>query len=188
VTTARYDGHADWYDSTFRRYGEDSGSPGLLRRLLGPADAPDAVCLDLGCGTGLHFRAIRECGYAVLGVDLSADQLRVAATRGDAFVGASVDRTRETELGEVRVTWGYGDERLHRDPTGQFPVRSRVGARSLTLGTFLGAFLDQPRLRVTSVREFDTAMRPWRVPADDGRIVPWNIAVTATTGHGASGK
>jgi hypothetical protein len=45
---ARYDGHADWYDATFRRLGDEAGSAGLLARLLGPADADDPTCLDIG--------------------------------------------------------------------------------------------------------------------------------------------
>jgi SAM-dependent methyltransferase len=76
VTGARYDGHADWYDSTFG-YLSDA-SAGLLARLLGPAAPGEPICLDLGCGTGLHFDAVPGAGYTVVGVDLSADQLRLA--------------------------------------------------------------------------------------------------------------
>ncbi len=233
---ARYDGHADWYDTTFRRYGD--GSARRLAGLLGPADPADPVCLDVGCGTGLHFAAVEARGHTVVGVDLSADQLRVAASRNPrvvradagrlpladasvpavvmtyihtdvddfpravaeaarvlrpggrlvylglhpAYVGPFLDRQGEAERGELRLAPGYGDERLGRDPTGRFPVRSRVGARNLTLATFLGAFLAQPALRLTSVVELDTGLRPWRPGPADGRVVPWNLAVTARAG------
>jgi SAM-dependent methyltransferase len=50
-----------------------------LARLLGPADPRDTVWVDVGCGTGLHFAAVRTRGYRIIGLDLSADQLRVAA-------------------------------------------------------------------------------------------------------------
>jgi SAM-dependent methyltransferase len=235
VAGARYDGHADWYDKTFRSLSAEAGSAGLLGRLLGSADVDDPVCLDIGCGTGLHFEAVQARGYAVVGVDVSWDQLRVAASRNrrlvqadagrlplpdasvsavamtfihsdvddfhvvvgevarvlrpggrlvylgahPAYVAACIDRRGETDNQEVRISAGYGDERLHRDPTGRFPIRSRVGARYLTLGTFLGAFLAQEKLRLLSVAELDTNMQPWRVGASDGRVVPWNIAVTA---------
>jgi len=96
-----------------------------------------------------------------------------------AYVGAFVDRRKETAEREVRVQPGYGDEARHHDPTGTFPMRSRVGAQYLTLTTFLGAFLAQPRLRLASIDELDTAMRPWQPASSDGRIVPWNIAVVA---------
>jgi SAM-dependent methyltransferase len=233
--SARYDGHADWYDETFRGLGSEAGSAGLLRSLLGPADVDDPVCLDIGCGTGLHFEAVQAGGYRVVGVDLSADQLRVAASRSrrviqadarrlplrdacvpavvmtfthtdvddfptavaeaarvlrpggrlvylglhPAYVGAFADRGDEVERAELRITAGYGDERLRHDPTGRFPVRSRVGARNLTLSTFLGAFLAQPALRLSAVDELDTGMQPWRPSPADGRVVPWNIAITA---------
>lgn len=235
MVRARYDGHADWYDAAFRTLGDDQGSAGLLARLLGPADPHDPVCVDVGCGTGLHFEAVRAQGYTVIGVDLSADQLRVAASRNrrlvladgrrlpladasvpaavmtfthtdvddfpaaigevtrvlrpggrlvylgvhPAYVSAFIDRSTEAADQEVRIRAGYGDEGLHRDHTGTFAVRSRVGARYLTLTTFLGAFLAQPTLRLVLVEELDTGMRPWRFTPSDGRVIPWNIAVTA---------
>ena len=74
---ARYDGLAEWYDENLRgftlRWSE------LLRRFLGPGSGR---CLDLGCGTGLHFATLLELGWTTTGVDLSADQLRVARERG----------------------------------------------------------------------------------------------------------
>jgi SAM-dependent methyltransferase len=236
VDTARYDGHADWYDETFRCYGSAEGSGGVLARLLGPADPGDPVCVDVGCGTGLHFAAVRARGYTVVGVDFSADQLRLAASReprvvrGDArrlpladasvpvvvmtfthtdiddfpaavaeaarvlrpggrlvylglhpaYVGAFADRSSEVDGRRLCLAPGYGDERIRRDESG--PVRSRVGARNLTLATFLGAFLAQETLRLSSVEELDTRLRPWRPDATDGRVVPWNLAVTAVSG------
>lgn len=228
----RYDGYAEWYDTRFRRYSDRDGSAGLLARLLGPGDA---LCLDLGCGSGLHFAAVRELGYTVLGVDLSSDQLRIAATRNPwvvqadgrrlplpdgavdvvtmtythtdiddfaavvaeaarvlrsggrlvylgphpCFVGAFAARTDEPAEVGFRVGPGYGDERLQRDPTGRFPIRSRVGSRNLTLTTFLGAFLAQRTLRLASITEYDTDLRQWTTDSPDGRVVPWNIGVIA---------
>ncbi|MEU7591125.1 class I SAM-dependent methyltransferase [Micromonospora sp. NPDC049230] len=235
VMDARYDGHADWYDTTFRAYGDEEGSAGLVGRLLGPADPTGAMCVDVGCGTGLHFDAVETQGYTILGVDVSADQLRIAATRSPrliradarrlplatasvptvvltythtdiddfpaaiseatrilrpggrliylgvhpAYIGAFCDRRAEVTNQEVRISAGYGDEQIHRDPTGTYPMRSRVGVRYLTLTTFLGAFLAQPTLRLTAVEELDTNLRPWQPQPSDGRTVPWNIAVTA---------
>lgn len=236
MVTARYDGHADWYDETFRNLGDSNGSGGLLCRLLGPPDPSDPVCLDVACGTGLHFDALRSAGYRVVGTDLSGDQLRVAATRNSrlaqadaarlpfrdgcfaavtmtfihsdvddfagviaqaarvlkpggrlvylgfhpSFVGTFVWRGDEVAAGELRFAPGYGDERYGIDPTGKSRVRSRVGARCLTLATFLGAFLAVPTLRLASFAEFDTSMQPWRPDPGDGRVLPWNIALTAT--------
>jgi SAM-dependent methyltransferase len=232
---ARYDGYADWYDTTFAHLADDDSSAGLLADLLGPADPHDPLCLDLGCGTGLHFRAVQAAGYTVVGVDVSRDQLRLAAARSPrviqadagrlpvrdhsvpavtmtfthtdlddfaatvgeatrvlrpggrlvyvglhpAYLGPFVDRSDEAQQGELRFGPGYGDEDHQYDPTGRFIVRSRVGARNLTLTTLLGAFLAQSRLRLNSIMELDTHLRPWQPVPSDGRIVPWNLAITA---------
>lgn len=237
METARYDGHADWYDEKFRGYGSADGSGGVLARLLGPAGPGGPVCVDVGCGTGLHFAAVRASGYTVVGVDFSGDQLRRAASRdprvvrGDArrlplasgsvpavvmtfthtdiddfpaavaeaarvlrpggrlvylgshpaYVGAFADRSAEAGDRRLHLVPGYGDERLQHDPSGRFPMRSRVGSRNLTLSTFLGAFLAQQTLRLSSVEELDTGLRPWRPGAEDGRVVPWHLAVTAVS-------
>jgi SAM-dependent methyltransferase len=232
VTAARYDGHADWYDAAFRQFWDHSA--GTLARLLGAANPGGPVCVDVGCGTALHHVALRARGHRVVGVDLSADQLRVAASRGHlllaqadgarlpfadgcagsvvmtfthtdiddfratvaeaarilrpggrlvylgvhpCFVGRFSARTDEFVDHQVRLDPGYGDERLHHGPTG--PVRTRVGERSLTLASFLAAFIDQSTLRVTAVEELNSALETWSAQPSDGRIVPWNIAVTA---------
>jgi len=235
---ARYDGHSDWYDTRFRRLGDERGSAGLLARLLGPADPDDPVCADIGCGTGLHFPAVRARGYTVIGIDLSADQLRIAASRNPcliradagqlplasssvpavvmtyihtdvddfpaaigeaarvlrpggrliylgphpAYVSAFLDRSTEADDGMVRISAGYGDERRQHDPTGRFPMRGHVGVRYLTMTTFLNAFLAQPTLRLAAVEELDSRMQTWRPASTDGRIIPWNIAITAQAG------
>ncbi|HEU0195213.1 MAG TPA: methyltransferase domain-containing protein [Gaiellales bacterium] len=73
----RYDGHAEWYDEHLAvRSGERVRSP--LARLLGTGPGR---CLDLCCGTGIHLGALSDLGWSVTGLDLSADQLRVARRR-----------------------------------------------------------------------------------------------------------
>jgi hypothetical protein len=51
----------------------------LAHRDRGPGIGP---CLDVGCGTGLHFETVRATGRVAIGVDRSADQLRYARSRG----------------------------------------------------------------------------------------------------------
>ena len=80
MSTARYDGIADWYDAFAR--GEVSGwtkaAERLIVELLGPGRGR---CLDLGCGTGVFVPALANQGWTVVGVELSADQLRVARSK-----------------------------------------------------------------------------------------------------------
>jgi SAM-dependent methyltransferase len=90
VPDARYDGHSAWYDEVVSGY-----APAFARLLAAPAAEvadPGDLVLDVGCGTGLSFDALRGRGLQPAGVDVSADQLRVARERdpnimrGDAAV------------------------------------------------------------------------------------------------------
>jgi len=83
LTIRRYDGQADWYDA-YNAPGAAALHP-CLQRLLGPGQG---LCLDLGCGTGHYLQAIRAAGWTPVGVDVSADQLRLARSRGSHLIQA----------------------------------------------------------------------------------------------------
>ncbi len=89
----RYNGLANWYDQEVRALGVTTTALETLARLLGPGSGK---CLDLGCGTGIAIPHIAGLGWTVVGVDISADQLRVAREHtGDAaaeFVEADASR------------------------------------------------------------------------------------------------
>lgn len=78
---ARYDGWADWYNAYLGRSLYDV--PSHVVRLVGPGDG---ICLDAGCGTGVHLAALASLGWRVVGMDLSADQLRLAGGRWSALI------------------------------------------------------------------------------------------------------
>jgi len=191
MSEARYDGHANWYGQQFRGYADADWPAGLLAQLVGPADPAEPVCVDIGCGTATESISTVAMAFTHTDVDdfprAIAEAARVLRPGGrlaylgvhPTFVGAFVDRSQEIANGAFQVLPRYGDERLQTDPTGQFPVRSRVGSRNLTLTTLLGAFTSQVKLRVTEVREYDTRMGRWTEGAADGRLVPWNIALIA---------
>lgn len=79
---ARYDGYADWYDANIGPYAHAAGLE--LMALLG---AGPGRCLDLACGTGINLQRLTDADWSVVGVDISADQLRLARQRTPAGIG-----------------------------------------------------------------------------------------------------
>ena len=76
MTTARYDGLAEWYD---REFANDGPARQTVLRLLGEGTGR---LLDAGCGTGAHSVAFAERGWDVVGLDISEDLLALARERG----------------------------------------------------------------------------------------------------------
>lgn len=154
MTFARYDGNAEWYDETFVRYSDlrnPSSSSSLLARLLGNGSGR---CLDVACGTGLHFRAIESTGRRVVGADLSYDQLRIARGRASTIVCADAARLPFPNEAFAASTCTY----LHTDTDDigeAFAEIARVlqsGGRLVYLGVhpcFRGHFVEmQPDRRI----------------------------------------
>jgi ubiquinone/menaquinone biosynthesis C-methylase UbiE len=82
LTAPRYDGHAAWYDEWNKPHAERNAPE--VRELLG--DGATGPCLDLGCGSGLYFDVLAASGQVVVGLDRSADQLRIAQRRSRLIV------------------------------------------------------------------------------------------------------
>jgi SAM-dependent methyltransferase len=72
-----YDEIADWYEHEFLG-GDPLGLRRILEDLLGPGPG---VCLEIGCGTGVHAATVRELGWTPVGVDLSSRMLSYARDR-----------------------------------------------------------------------------------------------------------
>jgi ubiquinone/menaquinone biosynthesis C-methylase UbiE len=81
LTRSRYDGYAEWYDEWNQPHIERNAANVL--DLLGPGKG---LCLDLGCGCGHYFDAVASTGRTVVGLDRSADQLRIARGRSRRIV------------------------------------------------------------------------------------------------------
>jgi SAM-dependent methyltransferase len=81
MPTAHYDGVAAWYEEQF---GPDPAPEvvDVVERLAGHGPG---TCLDVGCGTGFHLPLLHELGWALTGVELSADQLHFARGRADNY-------------------------------------------------------------------------------------------------------
>jgi SAM-dependent methyltransferase len=83
--TAAYDGIADWYEQEFlgapgaeTKAGNPVGLGPLIDDVLGTGRG---VCLEVGCGTGVHAARVRALGWTPIGIDLSARMLHYAASR-----------------------------------------------------------------------------------------------------------
>jgi ubiquinone/menaquinone biosynthesis C-methylase UbiE len=100
---ARYDGLAEWYEQ-YNAPAVEANRDAVVG-LLGPGAG---WCLDLGCGSGRYVEAIRHTGRRVVGMDLSADQLRRAKTRaggGLVQADAAVLPFRDGVFSTVTALW-----------------------------------------------------------------------------------
>jgi SAM-dependent methyltransferase len=81
--TAAYDEIADWYEQEFLARTTMPGADplGIERALRGLLGNGDGVCLEIGCGTGVHAAKVRELGWSPVGIDLSGAMLRFARSR-----------------------------------------------------------------------------------------------------------
>jgi SAM-dependent methyltransferase len=151
---ARYDGHSDWYDETFRAASYEEETTFLTERL---GAGRGEVCLDVACGTGLHGRTIADAGYRVVGFDISNDQLRFArrrlaiAVRADArllpvrddAVATAVGMFFHTDVADFAAV--VGDVARCLRPGGRFIY---VGLHPCFLGPFVNRTNESADLRL----------------------------------------
>lgn len=134
VTAARYDGHADWYETWSRPFVE--GTAAAVRQLIGSGAG---LCLDLGCGGGAHLDALAATGRTVVGLDRSADQLRFARRRsrhvlqGDAAALPFADGT----FAAVAAIWISTD-------VDDYPAVTAEAARVLRPGGLFASYTAHP--------------------------------------------
>ncbi len=82
-SAAAYDEIADWYENEFlagaaAAEGDPLGTGLALQELLGQGSG---VCLEIGCGTGIHAAQVRGLGWIPAGIDVSAAMLRYTRDR-----------------------------------------------------------------------------------------------------------
>jgi SAM-dependent methyltransferase len=127
----RYDGLAGWYDENLAAF--TLAASDVVDRLLGSGSGR---CLDLCCGTGLHLPALLALGWKVTGVDISADQLRLARER--VGEGAELIRADATALSFPDGHFDAVISMFSHTDVDDFPALVREGARVLRFG---GAFV-----------------------------------------------
>lgn len=129
----RYDGVADFYEAAFAHYadlGQGTSSAAILACLLGPGGG---WCLDVACGTGLHFEAVAATGRRVIGVDISSDQLRIARSRSGQLVRADACRLPFPDAAFETVVCTY----LHTDIDEMAPVFGEIARVLQPAGRFV---------------------------------------------------
>lgn len=95
---ARYDAFASWYDEQVGELENDLVAASLLG-LIG--DVEGQRILDLGCGQGRISRELARLGSDVVGVDLSAELLRIA-------MSADRDRVEYLCANACKTDWWDG--------------------------------------------------------------------------------
>jgi SAM-dependent methyltransferase len=146
----QYDGIADWYDQYISTDARPLTELALatLGELLGPGQGR---CLDLGCGGGVAISAIASLGWSVVGVDESADQLRVAQDRAGGMVEQLIQADAASMPFEDRSFDAVASMFLHTDVDDIGPVFGeaarvvRPGGRLAYVGThpcFVGHFIE----------------------------------------------
>src|SRR3954452_20263644 len=123
---ARYDGLAEWFDERFAASPTTTHAYRTALRLLG--DGPGRL-LEIGCGGGTQLSAFAEAGWSVVGVDVSADQLRLARERGHDVEQADAARLPFAD-GSFDAAFSVF---THTD-LDDFPAAMREAARVLRAG------------------------------------------------------
>jgi len=123
----RYNGFAEWYDREFATAPLSTAVRETVLRFLGEGDG--RRLLDVGCGTGAHSVVYAEHGWAVTGVDVSEDQLRLARKRGVEVLQADAAAMpfEDASFDAAVSTW------IHTD-VDDFPAVLREIARVLPSG------------------------------------------------------
>ncbi|WP_250036806.1 class I SAM-dependent methyltransferase [Paractinoplanes maris] len=153
---AAYDEIADWYEHDFlptTGAGDPIGIRRQLAELLGPGQG---LCLEVGCGTGVHAAQLRELGWSPVGADLSAGMLAYAKQRLP-IVRADATRlpVRDASVPAVVAMM------VHTDMPGYPQVLREIGRVLRPDGTFVhvgvhpafcGGFADRSDPRAVVIR------------------------------------
>ncbi len=139
----------------------------LYARALDAADVgPGTSLLDLGCGTGDFAAAALGRGARVVGVDVSADAVRIAA---GAVPGASFRVGDAHDLGPVDALGGpfavVGAIQLLTHVTNPLKVLREAARAAVPGGTLVASVWG--REEESDVRAFGEALAPW-VPLGSG--------------------
>ena len=153
---ARYDGKSDWYEVFAGRYVP------RFAELVAAWVAPCSTVVDIGCGTGLPFDALRARGITtIVGLDLSHSQLQLARRRNPLVVRGDAAALPIASASVECVTSHFVHTDID-DFAGMVAEVGRVlapGARFVYVGThpcYVGVFAD----RTTEAADQQLVVRP----------------------------
>lgn len=151
--TAPYDAIADWYEERFLSSQRLApGTPGfdplgIDRALSGLLGEGSGVCLEIGCGTGVHAERVRRLGWTPVGVDLSGGMLRHARGRLPvALADAGRLPVRDGSVPAVVSVMAHTDMPGYAAVLREVARVSRPGAAVVHVGVhpcFCGGFADR---------------------------------------------
>ena len=155
MVRAAYDEIADWYEEEFLGTLKDDpiGVGQALRGLLGEGTG---VCLEIGCGTGVHARTVRDLGWSPVGVDLSQGMLRHARGRLPIARGdATRLPVRDNSVPAVIAMMVHTDMPAYPSVLGEVARVLRPGGVFVHVGVhpcFCGGFADRGDPAATVIR------------------------------------
>jgi hypothetical protein len=140
---ARYDGWADGYDEylTTPLYEK---MPAHLARLVGRGRG---LCVDLGCGTGVHLAVLGSLGWSVIESTSLPTGPFVKMEGGSDGVARIYSNYRETRRTFVGPGIGQG-------------IRSKIGVRHVPLAEMLNKLVEAG-LQLVRVEELGDGTVPW---------------------------
>jgi SAM-dependent methyltransferase len=146
MTTAAYDGIADWYAGYVVEISDYSARVhGMLRDLLDRGAG--SVCLDICCGTGARAPVLRELGWRPVGVDISAGQLRHAMAEMPVVQGDATAVPFKNGVAEAAVcVLAHTDVPDYAAVVREVQRILRAGGLFVHIGvhpSFVGAFADR---------------------------------------------
>lgn len=159
MAAAAYDEIADWYETEFLPQQGDTdplGTTRALRELLDRPAEDGAVCLEIGCGTGVHAATVRALGWAPVGIDISAGMLRHATDRMPV-IRADVEQLpfASGSVPAVIAMWVHTDMPKYPSIVREVARVLRPGGLFVHIGThpcFCGGFADRSDLDAVVIR------------------------------------
>ncbi len=109
--------NTSYYHTLYQHRNEDEAKQFIQTLFDFLALEKNATCLDLACGKGRHSKVIHDCGYNVLGADLSANSIEIAKDYENANLSFLVHDMREVIQGwefdvivNLFTSFGYFDD------------------------------------------------------------------------------